>query len=384
MDPVADLAALAAEHGIGCHVDACIGGFVLPFLERTRPRRAAVGLPGRRRHRDLAPTCTSTATAPKGASVILHRDADWFGHQVFLFDDWGSGLYGSPGVAGAKPAGADRDRVGGAHVPRARRATSRSCATCWRPSTEVRGAIEAIDGVELVGDPIGPVLAMRSDTDRPLRGRRRDGRPGWNLNRNTEPHGLHLMLSPAHGERRRRARSRSHRRGRAPRRVARQGGPVLVNGARRMTPDDLVEIELIKLVKYRYFRFLDLKQWDDDRRAVRPRGHAARTAPARTRTRAATRSSSSSARRWDARRSSRAHKAHHPEIDAHRARTPRPASGRSRTWSSTLQWELDIRGAAFYEDDYVKRRRRVEDPAHRVQARDRGAVAARRVGPGSS
>ena len=41
---------------------------------------------------------------PKGASVVLHRDADWFGHQFFLYDQWGSGLYGSPGVAGAKPA----------------------------------------------------------------------------------------------------------------------------------------------------------------------------------------------------------------------------------------------------------------------------------------
>ena len=30
-----------------------------------------------------------------------------------------------------------------------------------------------------------------------------------------------------------------------------------------MTPDDLVEIEAIKQVKYRYFRFLDLKMWDE-------------------------------------------------------------------------------------------------------------------------
>ena len=33
MDPVAEIAAVAAEHGAGCHVDACVGGFVLPFLE---------------------------------------------------------------------------------------------------------------------------------------------------------------------------------------------------------------------------------------------------------------------------------------------------------------------------------------------------------------
>jgi sphinganine-1-phosphate aldolase len=34
MDPVEELAALAVDHGAACHVDACIGGFVLPFLER--------------------------------------------------------------------------------------------------------------------------------------------------------------------------------------------------------------------------------------------------------------------------------------------------------------------------------------------------------------
>ncbi|MGZ4736580.1 MAG: aminotransferase class V-fold PLP-dependent enzyme, partial [Acidimicrobiia bacterium] len=34
MDPVEELAALAAANGVGCHVDGCIGGFVLPFLER--------------------------------------------------------------------------------------------------------------------------------------------------------------------------------------------------------------------------------------------------------------------------------------------------------------------------------------------------------------
>jgi len=33
IDPVQELAALAKEHGAGCHVDACIGGFVLPFME---------------------------------------------------------------------------------------------------------------------------------------------------------------------------------------------------------------------------------------------------------------------------------------------------------------------------------------------------------------
>ena len=73
----------------------------------------------------------------------------------------------------------------------------------------------------------------------------------------------------------------------------------------------------------------------------------------RTRSKGATRSSSSSARRWAARRFLSSHKAHHPEIEL---TGPDTATG---VWALEdividLQWELDIRGAAFYEDEYVK------------------------------
>jgi glutamate/tyrosine decarboxylase-like PLP-dependent enzyme len=197
MDPVEDLAALAAANGVSCHVDGCIGGFVLPFLERlghdVPPWDFRVdGVT------EISADVHKYGYCPKGASVILHRDADWFGHQVFLYDNWGSGLYGSPGIAGARPAG--------------------PIATAWAALTylgedgyveimrdlmettaKVRDTIESIDGVELVGDPIGPVLALQSDTvDLYAVGDVMDDK-GWNLNRNTDPRGLHLMLSPAHG-----------------------------------------------------------------------------------------------------------------------------------------------------------------------------------------
>jgi sphinganine-1-phosphate aldolase len=197
MDPVEELAALAADHGVGCHVDACIGGFVLPFLERlgheVPPWDFRVdGVT------EISADVHKYGYCPKGASVILHRDPDWFGHQVFLYDNWGSGLYGSPGIAGARPAG--------------------PIATAWAALTylgeqgyvdimrdlmattaKVQAGIEAIDGIDLVGDPIGPVFALQSDTiDLYAVADVMDDK-GWSLNRNTDPRGLHLMLSPAHG-----------------------------------------------------------------------------------------------------------------------------------------------------------------------------------------
>ncbi|MCZ7536961.1 MAG: aminotransferase class V-fold PLP-dependent enzyme [Acidimicrobiia bacterium] len=196
MDPVADLAALAAEQGAGCHVDGCIGGFVLPFLERlghdVPPWDFRV--PG---VTEISADVHKYGYTTKGASVVLHRDADWFGHQVFLFDRWPAGLYGSPAIAGARPAaplatawavmsylGVD----GYLEIVRDLAATT----------AKVRDGIEGIEGLRICGDPVGPVLAFESDSyDLYAVADVMDDR-GWSLNRNTDPAGLHLMLSPAH------------------------------------------------------------------------------------------------------------------------------------------------------------------------------------------
>jgi glutamate/tyrosine decarboxylase-like PLP-dependent enzyme len=197
MDPVTDLAAIAAAHGVGCHVDACIGGFVLPFLERlghdVPPWDFRVdGVT------EISADVHKYGFVPKGSSVVLHRDDDWFGHQVFLYDRWPSGLYGSPAIAGARSAAPIATawtalrylgRDGYTQIQRDLAVTTR----------KVRDAIEAIEGIDVVSDPIGPVMAFRSDTiDLDAVGDVLDDR-GWNLNRNADPRGLHLMLSPAHG-----------------------------------------------------------------------------------------------------------------------------------------------------------------------------------------
>ena len=198
MDPVAELAAIAAEQGAGCHVDACIGGFVLPFLEQlgheVPPWDFRVeGVT------EISADIHKYGYVPKGASVVLHRDDDWFGHQAFIYDRWPSGLYGSAAMAGARPAA--------------------PIATAWAVLThlgidgyteimrglmetvaKVRTAVDVMPDVAIVGEPIGPVLAFRSDTiDLYAVGDVMDAK-GWNLNRNVDPPGLHLMLSPVHAE----------------------------------------------------------------------------------------------------------------------------------------------------------------------------------------
>jgi glutamate/tyrosine decarboxylase-like PLP-dependent enzyme len=196
LDPVAELAALAGEHQISCHVDACIGGFVLPFMERNgRPvgpwdfRVEGVT--------ELSMDVHKYGYVPKGASILLHRDDAWFFEQAFFYDQWGAGLYATPAIAGARPAApavaawAVMQHLG---IDGYCAITAELCETLDR----VRAGVEAIEGLEVVGEPVGPLLALRSDTvDLYAVADVMDAR-GWHLNRNTDPHGLHLMLSPAH------------------------------------------------------------------------------------------------------------------------------------------------------------------------------------------
>jgi len=34
IDPIASLSTIAVNHGIGLHVDCCLGGFILPFAKK--------------------------------------------------------------------------------------------------------------------------------------------------------------------------------------------------------------------------------------------------------------------------------------------------------------------------------------------------------------
>ena len=110
MDDVAAVAHVASEAGAGCHVDACVGGMVLPFAERAGVRTLApwdFQVPG---VTSMSVDLHKYGYVPKGCSVVLHRDADWAGHQWFVYDQW-------PAASTAPP----RSRVPSRPLPRSRR-----------------------------------------------------------------------------------------------------------------------------------------------------------------------------------------------------------------------------------------------------------------------
>lgn len=103
IDPIPELAAIAADAGANFHTDACMGGFVLPFMEM-------LGEPVAPWDFRVDGVTTISADihklgyAPKGASVLLHRTKALRRYQTFVFEDWLGGFYASPSMQGTRAA----------------------------------------------------------------------------------------------------------------------------------------------------------------------------------------------------------------------------------------------------------------------------------------
>ena len=199
VDPIPEIAALAATVGANCHVDACMGGFVLPFAEMLG--------------RDVppwdfrVPGVTSVSAdvhklgyAPKGISVILYASPELRAYQTFVFDDWLGGFYASPNLQGTRPGApmamgwAVMRHLGVEGYLRLTDATLQA-------ADRIRDAVAALDGIRVLGGGRFHLVAIAGDPDAA-------GGPidvfalgdallakGWFHDRQTPPDSLHATVS---------------------------------------------------------------------------------------------------------------------------------------------------------------------------------------------
>ncbi len=102
IDPIPALAALAAGRGAGCHVDACLGGFIVPWAQRLGYPVPPFDfrLPG---VTSMSADTHKYGYAAKGSSVVLYRGKELRQFQFYTVTDWPGGLYLSPTFAGSRP-----------------------------------------------------------------------------------------------------------------------------------------------------------------------------------------------------------------------------------------------------------------------------------------
>ncbi|MDO9408978.1 aspartate aminotransferase family protein [Patulibacter sp.] len=161
IDPIEELARIASEAGVAFHVDACVGGFLLPFQRENGDPVPPFDL--------SVPGVTSISAdvhkynyTPKGASVVLFADAErrraayfasarWAGYPVINPTIQSARTAGGPGAAWASLQHLGRDGL--------RRVT----AEAREAAVRIVAGVETIDGIRVLGTPESVLVAIASD-----------------------------------------------------------------------------------------------------------------------------------------------------------------------------------------------------------------------------
>ncbi|MDA8286062.1 MAG: aminotransferase class V-fold PLP-dependent enzyme, partial [Actinomycetota bacterium] len=195
VDPIEELAAVARRHDVLLHVDACMGGYLLPFLARLG--RFDVPFDFRVDGvTSMSADLHKYGYAAKGVSVALYRTHELARHQVFVTTDWDGGFYASTTVAGSKPAGPIA-AAWAAMMHLGLDGYLRLTAEAHDAALALRRGIEGIDGLVVRGDPPATVLAFGAADPAALDifavGDALADR-GWYLDRQSGPDSLHATV----------------------------------------------------------------------------------------------------------------------------------------------------------------------------------------------
>ncbi len=196
IDPIEEIAAVALDRDLGFHVDACLGGFLLPWVEQLGYPIPVFDfrVPG---VTSMSADVHKYGFAAKGASTILYRGAALRRYQFHVSTGWPGGIYASPSMAGTRPGGsiaaawAALKRIG-------REGYLEKVRGIMDTTRKLIEGVNRIPGLRVLGEPPASVFAFTSEeVDVYAVGDALDER-GWHMDRQIKPASLHLMITPVH------------------------------------------------------------------------------------------------------------------------------------------------------------------------------------------
>jgi len=195
IDPIEELGKLAEAKSLWLHVDACVGGYIAPFV---RMNGADIppfdfSVPG---VHSMSADLHKYGYCAKGASTVLFKNKTLHQHMIFDCDDWPGGRMITPTLAGTRPGGA----ISAAWAVMNFLGIEGYCQK-HKAVTDARQHIEegvTQLGFNVLGEPqLGIIAFSHPDVD-VFAVYKQMYKRGWFTSLTTVPKALHLMLSPFH------------------------------------------------------------------------------------------------------------------------------------------------------------------------------------------
>lgn len=189
IDPISELSDIAVKYDIGLHVDACLGGFVLPFCDDVPV--FDFRCPG---VTSMSADTHKYGFATKGTSVVMYSKNELRHGQYFAYAKWTGGMYVTPTFAGSRP-GALSACAWAALVSLGREGYRERVEQIVKAARSFAAGVEKIDGLKLLTQKPYMVVCVGSDEMDIYRVKDALTTAGWSLSSLQSPACIHLCIT---------------------------------------------------------------------------------------------------------------------------------------------------------------------------------------------
>jgi glutamate/tyrosine decarboxylase-like PLP-dependent enzyme len=192
IDPLEELSDIAVKHKIGFHVDGCLGGFILPWIEKLGYNVPVFDfrLPG---VTSMSADTHKYGYALKGTSVVLYRSNKLRRYQYFNVPDWAGGMYASPTTAGSRSGGLTA-ATWASMVYLGEEGYLKAAKAIMKVADAIKEGVAEIPELTLIGDPTF-VISFRSDELDVFHVNDFMKTRGWRFNCLQLPPGMHFCVT---------------------------------------------------------------------------------------------------------------------------------------------------------------------------------------------
>ncbi len=192
IDPLEALSDIALKHDLGFHVDGCLGGFILPWIERLGRNVPLFDfrLPGLT---SMSADTHKYGFGLKGTSVVLYRNKALRRYQYFNVPDWPGGIYASPSMTGSRSGGLTAS-TWAAMVYLGEEGYMKGAAALMKIADRIKEGVQAIPELRVIGDPTF-VISFRSDVLDIFHVNDYMSEKGWRFNCLQLPPAMHFCVT---------------------------------------------------------------------------------------------------------------------------------------------------------------------------------------------
>jgi sphinganine-1-phosphate aldolase len=190
IDDIEEFSNIAVKYNIPLHVDACLGGFLLPFVDNLG-FKYDFELPG---VTSISADTHKYGYTPKGSSILLYRNETYYKNQVYVQSKWNGGIYATPTIPGSRSGNnivftwAFLNSYG---INGYKEKTKQIVDALYK----VKNKLITIEEIEVIGNPILNVIGIKSDIIDIYSLNSEMKKYGWEINELQNPASLHYCVT---------------------------------------------------------------------------------------------------------------------------------------------------------------------------------------------